>query len=262
MHQRILTLLLAGLLAFCEAVYSDSAGFGCGAVGASLVEDEDIVVVGEYHGTKEIQPLFFDLVCHFRNTTDHRILVGLELSSELTPVFNADYADAAAFSEAVFQSEHWGPYSDGRHSPAMKALLVDLYRLKRANSSELMILGLVEEDWDEEAPGRMDGFIKTQAIDKTFILVGNWHARRTRSQGYDAYPFVHQLRGFDYHIATYDTWAGGGEVWACTEECGPMEVFPREVSNSQQGLYNLGCEGTDECPYDGFLYTDSLSISK
>lgn len=257
--------LIAILFFFLNVGLYASSGksdqYDCAPAEVSLVKAE-VSIFGEYHGTNEIPELFYNILCNISHNEGGSVLVALELSRDLTSLFNVSYANRDEFITTVLESEHWGEYGDGRHSPAMVHLLGRLYELRESSDGNLILIGLVEDDWDEKAPVRVQEIVKEQNVEKVVALVGNWHSRKYPSEGFNGYPYGHYMTELFPDVLTYDIWAKSGEFWACLDECGPMDVFPRQVSVTTDGVYELICHEEDMCPYDGFMLINELTISR
>jgi hypothetical protein len=195
-----------------------------------------IVIVGELHGTNEIERSFGDLVCQAA-LTGIPVWVGLEIPIDEQAAVDAFFASAglAPDRRKLLEGSFWnGKSKDGRSSQAMLDLL-DRVRLFQASSLKIHAVLFVPSaykdpiSYEAELANNIISVREQHPDGRLIVLVGNAHGRSVNQsiQGGDRFPSMagHLHKKYP-DLITLNAEYAPGEAWTCqgqsTEkpECG------------------------------------------
>jgi len=213
--------------------------------GDILNVQHDILVFGEYHGTKEIPKFFSDFV-RSKFKYESELTVGLELPYRFNQVL--DYFETLNYlpSETEIRNRFsddtfWCEFRDGRHSSAMLDLLVELTYLKYnlGQNKSLNIINLVtDKNVDVEGARIFTDAMKQQPKSVGVVLIGNYHARQTQMASYPdgPLPFSGVLSENGFEVVSLNIGTINGSMWGCAPDCHEMKVVP-SAQNSLEGIH-------------------------
>ncbi len=251
--------------------------YSCGEIRGEEALTAPLVLVGDFHGTREIPATFGALVC--RAATEERgrpVLAGLEIPASEQGAIDAFLASAgdAAATQSLLAGDFWRrDYQDGRSSEAMLGLLGELRRQRRAGL-KVVVRGLDPQHYD--SPDERDaGMAATlsEAIAalrpaRTFVLVGNVHARTLHGYPWDTkatyVPMGAVLRARYGDLIALDVKSLGGSAWTCTSaeprDCGAHDLRHRDPDGPAPRV-ELAPASATATGYDGLLFMGSLTAS-
>lgn len=249
----VLTLLLPWIL-FAQTVTHESVIQNAGKRADQSAQE--IILIGEMHGTQETPPLFSNLVTVASASSNKRIGVGLELPIALQPLIDQAVnkkTDIGAFRELLFANPAWQKFQDfkdGRSSQAMLDLIGDLLRLAQSEKISFFFYDTQINDRNETMARFIGQRVRDQRYDVTFVLSGNIHANRAprylgRGQ---TVPMGYWLQGQGFSVHSYDVRYSEGETWACMPQCGIHHLNGYPVGIDHEG-------------YDGILFVGPIHAS-
>jgi hypothetical protein len=233
---------------------------------AELV-DNDVLVFGELHGTKEAPFAFLSAICERLSLSgDEAVLVGLEY-----PIAEAesllDYirsSGSEADQERLLSTPFWSrEMQDGRTSVAMLELIEALRYLKQ-ETGRLDVFAIVPNSGsgrhDELMADAINESIKKRPSSPHFILVGNYHSRKTVGRRGDE-GFRSMVHWIDSDPLTVAVASKYGDYWACTMDgCGRLLLG--EPNEGEFGTLRSARPRVGENPHHDFaLVFDSFSAS-
>lgn len=260
---------MIGLLA--AALLAGSSPTDCSSLNgtaALLDQPQQVIVVGEFHGTVEAPAAFLGVVCEAAQRGP--VTVGLEMSETDRPLFDQFMRSAdEATATRVLRYGDFGraDRDDGRHSQAMMDMLLGFWRL-RAEGHDIALHPFQplmssihgrDQGWRElEMAYGMSRALVVRPNARLLILVGDLHARKTPfapwpEVGLPAAGHLHGTDTLTLHMAQQ-----GGERWGCDQDgCG------RET---MRGVYDPAARGIILTPvsdgaYDGVLAVGTITAS-
>jgi hypothetical protein len=278
--RRIRFLLALALLA-CQACGWASRRSAAPSCGPEIAGDQQLaaplVLVGDFHGTREIPAAFGHLVCHAAAARSGvPILVGLEILSSAQAAIDTFLAGegGAAATRSLLAQEFWQrEYQDGRSSRAMLDLLDELRRQRKAGLN-LVVRALDPPHFDSSS-GR-DAAMAASLVEaiaavrpaKTFVLVGNVHTRTLHGYPWDPkadyVPLGALLRERYGDLIALDVKALGGSAWTCTSaaaaDCGVHALTHREPTGPTPRIV-LDPASAATTGYSGVLFVGELTAS-
>lgn len=233
----------------------------CDATVPDFVESirEQVIIVGEWHGTKEMPAFAGNLVCYYAKK-NIPVLLGLEMPSSMQASINNYHLSPGNKQERaeLLSVEFWG--RTGKFGTASNAIfdLLELSRQLRSDGYQLMPFAYDMKDVDMPIPlikGEpfifqrdllMAANIQTRAIQyknhKIIILAGNGHARK----GADSLSMAAFLTKSTPNVAIGFN-SLGGQAWNCTGKsatamvCGsqPIEAMTMPPGSGFDHIANL-----------------------
>lgn len=229
--------------------------------GAEALLATPLVMVGEFHGTKQAPAFVGALVCHAL-LEGRRVRVGLELPRGEQASLDA-YLGGLGSREDVLEGPHWTrPDQDGRSSVAMMELIDDLRRM-RAGGLEVSAIAIDVDDhgvpWNDRDTRMAERVLAAMADDTLVVtLTGNLHNRIVGGLPWDptAVPMgVHVLQA-QPDARSLDLRYTGGTAWACQERCGVAEIAG--VASGTPARVEFA---DDDAAYHGFVAVGAIEAS-
>ncbi len=228
--------------------------------------DHRMLVLGEFHGTRETPLLVRQLVDDYsRDGTP--VLLALELPRGENPTLR-EYLESdggAAARQHLHGRAFWtvrDDQHDGRRSRDMLAMIESLRVLK----SQGRVIDVVGYDVNASKGGNQvrDDLMAAElrrlyrglpANARMLVLTGNVHAMLRRPQGMppemQMHPMASQLRDLDIYSVRLG--AQRGQAWGCADRCMarplPEQVAPRPRDDTHA-----------ERPYDLWVWMPELSV--
>jgi erythromycin esterase-like protein len=214
--------------------------------------DHRLILLGEMHGTREIPLLVGQLVSTY--AAEGSVVLGLEVDASEQAALRQYLASDGGPSarKALRTRPFWhvkGTQHDGRRNENALDLIEHL-RLLRFHGRPVDIVpfdNLPDETMDSEGrDAAMAARIREAFADlprgRLLALSGNVHAMLARPE--DAPPEMQRPMGSylrDLDVYSVDITANAGAYWACTAQCGPMQVpaFNRMSGRSSDGVNDL-----------------------
>ena len=227
-----------------------------------------VVVFGEYHGTKEIPEFFFKEILkeyqHSKNLT-----IGLELPDKFSDTINylnnlETSISKKKIREKFSEDDFWCNFGDGRHSKAMLSLLVDVTSLKLKNSaSNISIVFLnTGNGVDKDGAIAFSNAFNKNKDSSGFVLTGNYHARLTKMLSYlqGPLPLSGHLRTLGSNVIALNISTKKGNAWMCmaTNMCEAKPVMPTN-KYVDEGVY-LDDKQNQLTAYSGEFFIEELSV--
>jgi hypothetical protein len=229
--------------------------------GVKEIYKKDIILFGELHGTNEIPSMFGSVACNLvDNQNNKRILIGLELPSSFDRQFaRIGKVPTKQIQDDVNRMDFWKGMGDGRHSYAMRQLVLRLITYASDNASRVFLIAFEQPHIDSEGAAAVLSRIKEVQADQTLILVGNYHARKTRMpKGPEYLPLGANLSSENRSVVSLDGRFESGNAWVCLPQCAARSI-PSQLNTGRDGQF---LELTNEIEgYDGFYHISRLSIS-
>jgi hypothetical protein len=247
------TVIALGACRPTQSPASSQTSLECPAVrGADAVlEAGAIVLLGEYHGTKEVPAFVGALACDAARR-GYPVVVGLEFSVDEQPAFARFLASdgGPAARQELLRGAAWRqPMQDGRRSEAMLSLLDTIRQLRAAHlpvevfafdvsfneaetedetgdadaDSEAELFRAYSEGMANNVLARIEG--SPNAI--FLVLAGRMHTRTARGVPWDPdhLPAGYYLRARKPGVISLEGEHAGGTAWVCTDErCGVHEL--------------------------------------
>jgi outer membrane protein assembly factor BamB len=234
-----------------------------------LLEESGLVLVGEFHGTREGPQAFGALACAAARA-GHDLLLGLEM-----PVAEGDILEAAFTAPSAREAQatllespfFTRPYQDGRSSQAMVDLVLVLRSLSREGRKVRLFA------FDPAIPENRDRLMaevitamRNQNPGATVLaLVGNLHARKVMGTRWDPgfHPMARHLEEMGQPLRSVRLLHAPGEAWYCSgmepDTCGT-----RRVGGDDQGPEARFLLLPDEVSeaYDAVLYLGKVTASE
>lgn len=198
-----------------------------------LVEEFDVMVVGELHGNRESAERFLELTCDLVNGSSRPTRVGIEI-----PDFSVEAARHYFTSSDLRHLEEdpfWKGAKDGRASVANLSLLEQLFEVER--NGGVQVYGLDGRTTGREnfpkmvvdklyaASGGQDGLAGRQWV----LLLGGGHTTIDASRHSVTDELV--ARGIRTFVTSLV--ATGGESWVCRwGECGVSTIPVRDCEQA------------------------------
>jgi hypothetical protein len=194
---------------------------------------QEVILIGEMHGTQETPRLFDNLVTVAAREKNKHVAAGLELPISLQPLIDeAVKKDLGidSFREQLLGDPAWQKINDGRSSQAMLDLICDLLRLAESQKVSFFFFDTEINDRNETMAKVIGQRAREQHYDATFILTGNIHANKAAHHPgrRQIVPMGHFLEEQGFAVHSYDVRYAEGETWACMPQCGVhhLEAYP------------------------------------
>lgn len=230
--------------------------------------DHRLLVLGEYHGTRETPLLVRRLVDDYgRDGTP--VVLALELPRGETPVI-AQYLDSNgddAAGRRLRARRFWAVVDDqhdGRRSRDMLAL-IEALRVMKAEGRDVRVLGYDVDASEAGNQGRDDAMAaelrrlhqQMPARGRLIVLTGNVHAMLQRPEGapeeMQLRPMASSLRDLDPYSVRLE--ALRGESWSCTDRCRARPLPERAARAPRVDTH-------DRRLYDLVVWMPGLSVAK
>lgn len=253
----MIALLASALLAGSSPTCSSPDG-----AAVLLSQPQQVIVVGESHGTVEAPAAFLGVVCEAAERGP--VTVGLEMSEADRPLFDRFMASPdEATARGVLRYGDFGraDRDDGRHSQAMMDMMLGFWRLRAAGRDVTLhpFLPLMsriqrrDQAWHELEMGyAMSRALIVRPEARLLILVGDLHARKTPIAPWPdvGLPAAGHLHGTD--TLTLRMAQQGGERWGCDQDgCGEQTIT---------GVYDPGARGIILTPVSDGAYDGVLAV--
>jgi hypothetical protein len=240
----------------------------CGAPvrGLELLRDDQLVLVGEMHGTEESPAFVARLLCE---RDERPSVLGLEIPASEQAALDAFLASdgEAPALRALVASPHWQRASqeqDGRSSLAMLALVETVRRARMAGRSIAVVAFDVEPGTGDDRDRRMaQNQMAARAAHPGAALIaltGNIHARTAKGTPWDPdlVPMGAHLRIADAPVRSLDVVHAGGSAWVCMMggTCGAAELPGKD-----RGPTPFVEAVTDRPGFDAVYYVGALTAS-
>lgn len=263
-----LELGLISLLLLASGCHSDSvkgavAQSACIATpGIESIYTADIVIFGDYHGTREPPQIVADAACVLlQQWNQQRVVIGLELPDSFNPAFEQIGKLASKEIEArIRENPFWDEFRDGRHSEAMLSLTLRLTSLVENSSNRVALVALERRNWDLEGAKLLVERLRAFDARNALVFVGNAHARKVAMPQQGGPPFAENVMNAGYHVMSLNIRPGGGETWFCSPECAKRPVRENSMGDAVK-IVMEECRKAP-CAYDGYYYVPQLSISR
>ena len=227
--------------------------------------DHRLLVLGEFHGTRETPLLVHQLVDDYSRAGP--VVLALELPRGETPTLH-DYLASDGGEKARQQLRGRAFWSvrddqhDGRRSRDMLAMIESLRVLK----SQGRVIEVVGYDVNASKGGNQarDDHMATElrrlyrrlpADARMLVLTGNVHAMLQRPQGMppemQLHPMASQLR--DLEIYSVRLGAQRGQAWGCAGRC-VARSLPEQVATAPR------VDADAKQPYDLWVWMPELSV--
>jgi hypothetical protein len=214
----------------------------------SEYDPKSVLIIGEYHGTKETPALVFELANKL--SVEQAVTIGLEIPTQeqqRIDNFLLSNGDSHAKSE-ILKGPFWQKptqSSDGRRSQAMLQLLDSIRNFK---SKDIYIIALDDESFHKKNKDRRQGLaeriIKTAKNTEAFIvLMGNYHARVTpinssvtsEGQKIEKPPLPTAARLGELSVTSVKVDSCDKGFWGCFKpgSCGPIQI-PNQCSTDKK----------------------------
>jgi hypothetical protein len=219
---------------------------------------QEIILIGEVHGTKETPLLFSNLVAVAAREKNKRIGVGLELPIVLQRLIDEAVKNNTridSFREQLLANPAWQKINDGRSSQAMLDLVCDTLKLAESRKVSLFFFDTQINDRNETMAQLIGQRVREQRYDVTFILTGNIHANKAsrHPRVTKIVPMGYRLEEQGFALYSYDVRYSEGEAWVCIPECG---VHPLKASTMIADPDAIHQEG-----FDGILFVGPIHAS-
>jgi hypothetical protein len=227
------------------------------ALPAALTAPGATILIGDFHGTREIPPFVGDLVTQL--ATDHPVVVALEIPASETPSFEGFLAsDGSAAAHAALLGDPWWRdpvYQDGRRSVAMAELVE---RLRRLHVAVARIDAAMLDSRDQMMANNVLAVRAAHPGATLVVFAGNLHTRRN---GYPEMPGTTFMAGFlrqaGLPFIALDTRYERGTAWSCSTggHCGAAKF------RGQRSARGLHMEPDQDGNYDGWYGVGAISSS-
>lgn len=229
----------------------------------AAIGEHRLVLLGEYHGTREIPQYTAALVDAL--SADGSVALALEMSRSEQPALDAFMAsDGSPEAVAKLQATPWwsikGQQHDLRRSRDMFDMILRLRELRaggRAVSIWAIDLAagvhLSADQRDRDMASALRERYSSDSSQRVLVLIGNVHAmlaRPTRAPPQMQQPMGSYLTDLDPFSIRLS--ALKGEFWGCMGECKPITIQP-------SGTVNSPWRGPD---YSYFLVLPQLSVAR
>lgn len=236
------------------------------------------IVIGDYHGTREIPAFFGDLICHLF-AQDRQLAVGLEWPASARGAFTAYLARPDALNRGRLLEALGGGIRDGRGSAAMLALVDRLRPHHAAARLDFVLIQPLPEDSPSAYERRMADLLMQadrDNVDTIIVLVGNVHAMRQPpppvpgSPGGELTPmamFLPPAETLTFNVSGYfgASWScrrgGDGDFdcrsWPLQEGAPGPRGLVRTHEDRFDGRYSVGVPFTASPPAGAPAFPDS-----
>jgi hypothetical protein len=231
-----------------------------------------IALFGELHGTREIPQMVGDVACRAL-AGGARVLLGVELSTELTPKLDAfihSSGDRAATDRLLADTIWHRSYQDGRPSHASLARFERARELAAEGRDIRIVAFSVEASTglmrDSLMAVQLARAVASRPSEIAIVLTGNIHSRTTVGTPFDpSYRpmglILGRLAG-ERRVIGLNVSYTEGSAWICSTSspasCGPRPTRGRPTADS--GVIVLR-DSVDRDGYTGYFGVGTLSPS-
>lgn len=240
----------------------------------ALIEDRNVLILGELHGTAESPAMIGDIVCNLI-AKGHRVSLGLELPRNEQGLLDAFLDSATPESEsatstlheakqALLASPFWSyEKPDGRTSIAMLNLLDAVRQLRQLEQPVRVVafdisFGAPRQQREEEMAQFLTAAITAAPDHLHLVLTGNLHSRIKKGS---FFPLAGQIKVRFPRLISLDVAHDGGSAWLClmgVKGCAMQSVGPRN-GGQPRGIYLL--EEPDRFGHSGVYQVGPLTGS-
>lgn len=219
---------------------------------------QEIVLIGELHGTEETPRLFGNLVTVATGEKNKRIGVGLELPIQLQRLIDEAVKNNTtidSFRQQLLADPVWQKIDDGRSSQAMLDLICGTLKLAQSQKISVFFFDTSNIERDASMAQFIGQRVREQRYDMTFILTGNIHANKAPRHPLKmkVVPMGYRLEEQGFILHSYDVGYSEGDAWICTPKCG-VHHLPGWHTTADTGA-------KDQEGYDGILFVGSIHAS-
>ena len=236
-----------------------------------VLKSDAMVLVGEIHGTNEIERAFGDLVCQAASAGTP-VWVGLEITTGEQSAVAAFLASKGSGCDRrkLLAESFWNDSKDGRSSQAMFELLDRLRKFKNARLQIHVVLFVPAAfdpyDYEAALAKAVLAVWDKHPHDQFLILVGNAHSRAVNQsmQGKPLPSMAGNLRRANPALITLRATYAGGTAWNCQQEstgevkCGPHPTGGTDAGNVHFIRLN---KVPDADGYAGTFYVGKITAS-
>ncbi|WP_394200306.1 hypothetical protein [Shewanella waksmanii] len=202
-----------------------------------IANTDEVILVGEYHGTQESPKLFFDIVCNSIKVSSQKLTVAIELiDGDIT--LNGDNKSLA---EDIENSTIWMEQHDGKTSVAMFELLLKLNQLVREDKVNVIFFDSDKQERDLE----MAKNIKESLLSNTLViaLTGNRHNKIKHGNSWDleSKNMGAYLAEMGVNLSSINLLVNGGSAWVCKPNCTNHDLKPINLDDKQE-VFQAGSE--------------------
>ena len=248
-----------------------------------FLEGQEVLLVGDFHGTAEIPAFFAELACAALGGT-RDLIVALELPAEEQGRVDSylDSAGSEADRRALLEGAFWNQeYQDGRRSRAMAAMIERLRTVRKAGLAlepPRRVAVLLMDVSTVSSPGARDRSMadailralraSASTVEPVLLMAyaGNLHTRTAKGSPWDP-----GFESMGYHLAqtlpagalrAVDVAHAGGTAWFCTTadpaECGEKPLKGR--AEGSEWAIRLFDRPNDE-GYSGTFFVGRVTAS-
>lgn len=195
-----------------------------------ISENNDVILVGEYHGTKESPKHFYDIVCNSINISPKKIAVAIEF---IHGEFELNGSNKA-LSKNIQKSNIWINQHDGKTSVAMFNLLKKLNILVGEQKINIVFFDSRENERDLA----MAKILKEKSSEDTLViaLTGNRHNKLKHGNVWD--PNSKNMGAYlvDMGVSTssINLLVNGGSAWVCMPNCTTHELEKTNLDDKEE----------------------------
>lgn len=241
------------LRAVCETIFGVLLALP--AVGASNCElpfhvpqgvlDQQLVILGEMHGTRETAEFTAEYSCTVAQGTVE-VILALEIPEVEQQSISAYLGSLGSPVDAgaLLKGDFWNrpdSIQDGRSSQAIFQL-IERVRQLRGVGKRISVVAIDGQRTGLKRDGSMAQIVRdllvTNPQTKVIALVGNLHALKDRgaffNSDYESFGFLLS----DLNPLTLNVSAKQGSAWVCVDRCGPRKLSPLPwLTTKDPGIY-------------------------
>ncbi len=251
----VATSCLYGGLAFAEI------GDCSPIAGLESVSKDGIVVIGEYHGTREPAELFADMVCaRLANGGDGNVLVAIEMPQDLNDILQSAEPDQfRRLRKQLREHRYWSSMRDGRSSATGLQLAEWLLRQRSIHPERLHLLAFQIKDLDVAGAKLIDARMREHAVESGYVFTGNAHARKVPIADQQKHVLAGELVKLGHEVTSLNIRFGTGQAWFCNPDCAAVSL----PSGSMQGERRIELDSCkSDWAYDGWYFIPELTVSE
>ncbi|MGE6436698.1 hypothetical protein [Shewanella baltica] len=200
-----------------------------------IKKNHEIILVGEYHGTKESPEYFYNIICNAIDLTSKKVIVEIEL---IDGDIKLD-GNNENLKKEVKKSHIWNSQHDGKTSIAMFTLLKELNKLKKENSIDVIFFDSEAEERDLVMAANLKEHVTKDNL--VIALTGNRHNKIKHGNSWDPMSknMGAYMKDMGINIASINLIAEGGTAWICISECAKHDL-DRVKLNDKNEVFNAG----------------------
>ena len=256
----VLFALATGFLGFSGRVRADIGD--CSPVsGIESVPATGIMVIGEYHGTREPAELFADIVCaRLAEDRGGTVLAAIEMPQDLNGIFQSTTPQKfRRLRKELREHRYWTAMRDGRSSATGLELAEWLLHQRSIHPDRLRLLAFQIKDLDVAGATLIDATMREHAIESGYVFTGNAHARKVPIENKQKHVLAGELVKLGHEVTSLNIRFGSGHGWFCNPECGPVSL----PSGSMQGERRIELDSCkSDWAYDGWYFIPELTVSE